>query len=350
MQLDDATFAAYKGTELENAVAYDNQIRVMKRDPETDYCVKFTDGICAIHKEQGPTMLGDACNFYPRVTRSFGSETIVTASLSCPEIARLSLFTPAAGFTEIETERLPSHLNNYQDAELTPEQCLKIHTTFLDACTSTDKPELVMARIYSTALSLSRIAKKDWPDASGFFLKTADARLPKAIIDSADKYKLLQIFAAVMHATGKKRSERLVEAINHTENTLGYDINWNNLELSLRAERSNPESRTPSMDCFANARNDEVLKNYIASQLSFTSFPFAGLGENPVEKAKLMTFKFALTKILITGLTNEAEIIQSIQACARIIDHIASPQLIFNLMEQFGWNNEGRIIGLFIPN
>jgi len=34
-------------------------------------------------------MLGDACHFFPRATRSIGERTIMSASMSCPEIARL---------------------------------------------------------------------------------------------------------------------------------------------------------------------------------------------------------------------------------------------------------------------
>jgi len=333
-----------------NAVAYDNQIRVMKRDPETDYCVKFTDGICAIHKEQGAPLLGDACNFYPRITRSLGLDTIMTATLSCPEIARLSLFDETRhpersegsfagaqddGWVEIETERLPSSLNNYQDPELSSEDCLKIHNIFLNACAVPDESELILSRIYSVASSLSRIAKKDWPDAAGFFLKTADGRLAQSISDPADKYKILQIFAAVFHATRKKMNPRLLESLEHLQTTIGAKIDWQTLELTLsEAEPEPTESR------------DDILKNYIAAQLSFTTFPFAGLGQNPIEKAKLLAFKFALAKLLIANLTDEAQIIQAIQSAARIIDHIASPDLIFNLMDQFGWTTEARILGL----
>lgn len=338
MQLDDATYAAYKGKDLENAVAYDNQTRVMKRDPNTDYCVKFTNGICSIHKDYGAAMLGDACNFYPRVTRTFESQIVMTATLSCPEITRLALFEENADyFTEIETERLPSHLNDYNDAELTAEQLLKIHSVFLNASHADEPADKIMARIYSVSSSISRIAKKDWPDATGFFMKTSDMRLAEPVSEEADIYKVLQIFAAVFHATKKKMNPRLIEVLINVENKLGIKIDWETLGINFQEDHQEQEL----------VADDAILRKYISAQLSFGTFPFAGLGENPIGKAKLLAYKFALTKIMISGLTEPAEIIQTIQSAARVIDHIASPELIFNLMGQFGWNTEGRIMGLF---
>jgi len=378
MQVDDATFAKYQGTELEAATAHDSdysgktaEIRVMKRDPQTDNCVKLTDGICAIHKDYGAPMLGDACNFYPRVARKLGDETIMAASLSCPEIARLALFTEAPQApAEIETERLPHYMPTCQTDGLSAVESLKIHTAFLAACASPDAPEKIMARIYSTAASLARIDKKDWPDAAPFMLKTADTRLPQAVGAADDKSKILQIFAAVIHATHKKLSPRLAEVIAHAENLLGVKINWETLELSLlentppsgreninftpssgrgwgRVAESQPASPNPPPNLLPKG-GGATLRNYIAAQLSFTAFPFAGLGATLPEKAKLLCYKFALAKVLINGLTTEAEIIQAIQSSARIIDHLASPELIFKLMDGFGWNTEARILGIFL--
>ena len=336
--MDDETYAKYKGTELESAVAHDGkyaEIRVMKRDPETNYCVKFDNGICAIHKNYGASMLSDACNFYPRVTRKLGEEILITASLSCPEIARLALFENSeANWQEIETERLPHSLSDYGDDELANEQALKIHEIFLKHCASTDDPGRILARIYVVAQSLSRIAKKDWPGAVEFYLKTADSRLPKTVSEVEDKYKILQIFAALIYASGKKPNQRLQEVLTATEKNLNMKFNWETLEISLLGDA--PEI----------AADNNVLRKYLLSQLSFSTFPYAGLGINMAEKAKLLCFKFALTKLLISGLKTEAEIIQTIQSTARTIDHIASPELIFKLMDDFGWKTDARIVGL----
>ncbi len=54
------------------------------------------DGWCWIHRRWGEEQLGDACALYPRHLRNIGDETVLSGSLSCPEIARLVLLADDA--------------------------------------------------------------------------------------------------------------------------------------------------------------------------------------------------------------------------------------------------------------
>lgn len=352
MQLDDKTFAKYQGTELENAVAYDgsnNEIRVMKRDQKTDYCIKFVDGKCGIHATKGAELLGDACNFYPRVTRQFADQTIMTATLSCPEIARLALFeSRAVQNLEEQTQRLPSTLIDYTPDGLNAESCLKVHNAFLAACDDTSaSPERIVARIYSAATSLQYISQTQWPDAAGFMLRMADNKLPQAGLDKADFYKLLQIFAGIIHATGKQRNERLSQTLSEIEQAIGVAVDWETLDLK-------PTSAT-ALDFSLSkwAKNSQqfapILRKFVQSQLSFGSFPFAGLGANIVEKAKLLTFRFALSRLALIAMpenSTEEEIVRAVQSISRVLDHLADPTLTLNLFEEAGWASDAKIRGL----
>src|SRR5687768_14752127 len=99
MQVDDAMVERYRqqAPELLDAVTTGHDGgHIMRRDEKTDYCVKFDNGLCSIHRDYGSDFLGDACHFYPRVTRRLGDKAVMTAALSCPEVARLSLFTDDA--------------------------------------------------------------------------------------------------------------------------------------------------------------------------------------------------------------------------------------------------------------
>ena len=178
MQLDDATFAKYEANNLQNAVAFDGDVRVMKRDPKTDFCVKFQDGICSIHKNLGSEFLGDACNFYPRVTRKLGDEAIMTLTPSCPEALRLMLEEGADIYEESELERLPANLKNWADEKISAGDALKIHQRFLAECKEQISPEKLVSRVFSVASSLNYIEKQDWADATNFMFKMADGKLP----------------------------------------------------------------------------------------------------------------------------------------------------------------------------
>lgn len=352
MQVNDATFAKYQGTELEDAIAYDGadkEIRVMKRDAETDYCIKFTDGKCSIHAAQGDEMLGDACNFYPRVTRKLGDEVIMTATLSCPEITRLMLFAEnPVQDVATDTNRFPEGLKDYLPAEMEAASAQKAHAAFLAACDDDDATaEKIVARIYSAAQSLKQIPQPEWGDATAFMLRMADGKLPEGVCDKGDYYKLLQIFVGIIYATKKKLQPRLLETVAEMQKALGVEVDWQTLTLTSKdagaLEWSMAKWKKHS------AKFDPLLKKFVQSQLSFGTFPFAGLGDGIEQKTTLIIFRFAITKLALMGLDEDAteeEIIRSIQSTSRVLDHLGDPTLTLNLFAESGWNNDTKIVGL----
>ena len=365
MQLNDEIFEKYKGTELEDAVAYDgaeNEIRVMKRDAETDFCVKFTDGICSIHATKGEDFLGDACNFYPRVTRKIDDEYIMTGTLSCPEVTRLMIFeNDNAEYTQAETDRFPETLKDYADNELSSQQALKAHQAFLDVCNTEDSPEIILSKIYSAAQSLERLPKKDWADAAAFMIKMGEAKLPPAQPDIADNYKILQIFAGIIHATGKNKRERLLETISYMQKACGVEVDWQTLVLNP----TDPQALEFSIKKWNENKSqfDDVMRKFLTAQISFTTFPLAGLGQTLTDKAKMIIFRFALTRLALMGIiaarhseldSESPEILKQvqddvtliIQSISRVMNHIADPTLTLQLMEDSGWVSDGKLRGL----
>ena len=320
MQLDDATFAKYEANNLQNAVAFDGDVRVMKRDPKTDFCVKFQDGICSIHKNMGNEFLGDACNFYPRVTRKLGDEAIMTLTPSCPEALRLMLEEGADIYEESELERLPANLKNWADEKISAGDALKIHQRFLAECKEQISPEKLVSRVFSVASSLNYIEKQDWADATNFMFKMADGKLPTPATQDIDKYNILQVFLGVLHATGKNRSERLQKVLDSLADFLGITINYQTLNLEQNFSKPTP----------AILPQNDVLKQYVAAQISFSCFPFAGIGDDLRQKAQVLIFKFALTKLALKNWQGNA--VDCIQPISRIIDHIADAELIVKLM------------------
>ncbi len=351
MQLDDATYAKYEGTDLEDAVAYDGankEIRVMKRDAETDYCIKFTDGKCSIHAAQGDEMLGDACNFYPRVTRKFGDEVVMTATLSCPEVTRLMLFAdnPVAE-VQADANRFPSTLKDYLPEELNTESAQKTHAAFLAASNADVSAEKVLKRLYSATQSLKYIPQKEWGDATAFMLKMADGKLPETTPDKADYYKLLQIFVGIVYATKKKLQPRLMETVAEMQKALGVEVDWNT--LALTATDAGALDWSISKWKKNASKYDALLKKFIQSQLSFNHFPFAGIAEGIEDKGKLLIFRFAITRIALMGLDgseSEEDITRSIQSISRVLDHLGDATLTLNLFNESGWESDARICGL----
>ena len=343
MQVDDATFVKYQQNNMENVVSYDDNIRVMKRDNKTDYCIKFTDGICGIHKEKGEEFLGDACNFYPRITRNLGEQTLMTLSLSCPEAARLSLEENSDFNYSLQNfDRLPFHVIDWLPDGISGDNAITIHNRFLAEAKQDITAEKLLARLYAVSVSLDALNKNDWVGAVNFMFKIADGKLLPPEKSDMDDYNIFQSFLGILHATGKKTPERLENVVNSIAVMLGVEVNYKTLNLTpknLAAYES--AKRQWQQNSFTS-----VLKNYVVAQISAGTMPFGGMGKNFTERAQILIFKFALVRLALManiGTQNVADIIQPI---CRVMDHLSSPTLTLNLMEQFGWNSQSRLLGI----
>jgi len=161
MQVDKKTKELYENEapELLEALSSGESAIIMKRDEKTDYCIKFNNGICKIHKEKGDKFLGDACYFFPRITRKFDDKIIMSASLSCPEITRLALLDDNPfELVESTEERIPAESKNYSTSQHDPKTELSLINSFIEFANDESKsPERIMASLISVAFSLKNI-------------------------------------------------------------------------------------------------------------------------------------------------------------------------------------------------
>lgn len=325
MQLDDATYAKYQGTPLEAAVAHDGNLRVMKRGAD-DVCVKFEGGKCGIHAQFGDNMLGDACNFYPRVTRKLAEQTLMTATLSCPEIVRLSLEDGGFDYAQTEQQRLPELKSTSGE--------LAVHNVFLEQGAKDANANSNMARIFAVSESLANLNVADWVGASAFMFKIADSKILPPEVGDADELNIYLIFLGLLHATHKTPSARLLEVMAGIEAVLGVKIDRATMNIEFLP------TKKPKM-----AVSDADLNSYLKAQMSFNTYPYAGIGANISDKARILVFKYALTKLALSSCGDK---VIAIQALARILDHLADPKLMLSLLDQLKFNSHARIFGLIM--
>lgn len=359
MQLDAAMRGRYakEAPELLNAVAEDGAGGfIMKRDPETDYCVRFENGLCGIHQQYGTDFLGDACHFYPRATRRLGEAVVMTAVPSCPEVARLALFGNAPlKLVHAEADRLPYSLKDYLPEKLSAGQALSVHEAFVSAAGDEQAPpELAFARIANTAHALGAIKMEDWPEAVPFYLQTADMRLPQPEPRPEDPFNLLHALCGLVAASKKRLSPRLAETITAMERALHTEINWQAVGLVTHDD---------SLACYLALREawnrsyarqyDAVLRRWLQLQLSVALFPFAGLGSTLSERTtiigvRLATFRLAImchSSILRATLPQDV-VVRVAQSLARVLDHLADSAFSIQVYTEVGWVGESRMRGL----
>ncbi len=348
MQLDAPMREKYakEKPELLDAVAEEGGIAIMRRDPNTDYCVKFENGLCGIHKQYGAAFLGDACNFYPRVTRALGTQTLMTATPSCPEVARLAFYlgVPFAPH-ETQGERLPHSLKDYLPPELEPAQAQTVHDAFLLAVEEAPFAQ-AFARIASVARSLEKLPVKSWPEAVPFYLKSADARLPAPEPKAEDPFNLLHALCGLQVASRKKLNPRLAETIAAMERALGATIAWEGAGIALAPDSFEKWQRVRA--AWKEEHYDKILQRALQLQLSVALFPFAGLGNTLSERitiigVRLATFRLALICAFDPG---EEEVVRIAQSLARLLDHLGDPAWSLNIYSETGWVKEPRLRAL----
>jgi hypothetical protein len=358
MQVDDVTLAKYKATapELLSAVEMEaDGSQVMKRDSVTRHCVKMEDGLCSIHKKYGDTMLGDACHFYPRVTRALGAQNTMTATPSCPEVVRLMLLLDAP-FAPVSAnvDRLPQTLKNYLPEGMTPEAAAPVHQAFL-ACALDESiaPQQALARISNVARRMPLLDIKTLDQSVPLYLRLADGSIPKAEAHPADSFNLLHALCGLIVASHKPISDRLKKTISEVEQSLQVTLDWQNVQIALRENSGAALAEIQEKWRAAEPHYAHTLRRYLAMQLSLNLFPFAGLGEDAAEHITFIGVRFATIKLALAcahhlhGTLSNDDIVRIIQSLSRFLDHLGDGAFSLSIYNETGWTKEARLLALF---
>jgi len=358
MQVDRVTQQLYEkeAPELLGALSTGEADVIMKRDPKSDYCVKFDGGLCNIHKEKGSRFLSDACHFYPRVTRKLGGETYQSAALSCPEIARLALYEKGDMFQyeTVQLDRLPESLKDYKPAGVTEAKAAETMQAFLRLVLRTPSPERAVALLMNVSQSLELIDISNWPEAAPLFIRIAEERLPAPESHPADDYRLLNILVALVSASKQTERPRLEETIHQMERALKVHIDRESLGIvSDGGVLDAHEVLRPRWDKFGRETMAPVLTRWLAAELSIACFPFAGFGHGLKDRAVVLGVRFATLRLALMAhvlpdgtLPSQAEVIRIVQSLARFMDHLADPAFSLMAYQEAGWTKEPRLRAL----
>jgi lysine-N-methylase len=355
MQLTRETVAKYEAEapELLESVTSGEAEFIMKRDATTDYCVKFDAGWCGIHKRYGSDMLGDACHFYPRITRAVGETVLTTAALSCPESARRMLLEEG-GFDWVpRTEtRVPFSMKQYLPEGMQEAEMLALHALFLrEAGNPAHTAEENLLRLVSVVQSLSSQPMTEWGKAAPFFFTMAAGRLPKAEAAATDPFNLAHALHGLVGAAKASNRPRLMQTIASIAEVLGITFEGAGIALS-------PDAAQRFLTMQHHWRQhapDGLLGRYLQAQMSVAFFPFAGLGASLDERITIIGVRFATVKLALMaeakragGALSEESTIRAVQSLSRFLDHLADPTLSLQIYHEAGWTRPSRLRGLLM--
>lgn len=360
MVVDDPTASLYRheAPELEEALDHTAVGTVMRRDCTSDTCVKLTAGLCGIQKQYGTAFVNDSCHFYPRITRRLGAELHMSAFLSCPSIARLALFGERPFVhSGHRVERLPNKVRDILPEGLTPKEGASVIEGFLAlAGDPTSSPERAMVRIACVAQSLQHQPPARWAEATPFLIDSVEDRLATAEADAADPHRLLLALAVLAHAAQHPSGERFQETFRTMEKALAVRLEPSSFALMRLPGPVGPDDAYPRLrELWQDAapRMAPVLHRWLQAEIDSSAFPHAGLGSNPAERATILGIRFATVRLaLMSHVADDGTppdpdtIVRVVQSLARLLDHLAEPELSLSIYREAGWHREARLRGL----
>ncbi len=351
MQLTQETVTQYQqqAPALMESVTHGEAEWVMKRDPATDHCVKFDQGWCGIQREYGEAFLGDACYFYPRITRALGETVVTTAALSCPEAARLMLTqSDALAFAPRAEMREPFVIRNSLPGGLEASAALAIHQQFLEMATDESiTPERALMRISAVARGLEHQPVHSWAEILPLYIRMADSRIPRPEAHPADLIHLAQAFYGLVMAS-PYRKPALLAIIAQLADALGVHFGEQG-SLTLAPDAAERGVQLLVRDRGRSPRVTAILRRYLTAQVSQALFPFALWGGGLSQGMTVLGVRYATVKYALAahGAENDdAALSAHIARLARFFDHLGDPTLSLAIYTETGWVRESRLRAL----
>jgi lysine-N-methylase len=171
------------------ATARDRRFATLQRTPDGRCVFLAPDGLCAVHTAHGAAALPGVCATYPRVLTEAGAHLSLTATLSCPEAARLCLLAEdAVRMDAADAEAIALLRVRHRVSTASHDPFVRhfpaIRTAFLDLIAMRDYP--VASRLYATAHLARRLDAA--PAARG--RAAADSAVHEAIAACGDAQTL----------------------------------------------------------------------------------------------------------------------------------------------------------------
>ncbi len=364
MQVDEATLERYRTqapellAAVEQSKDHANDVDwLMRKDAATGFCVKLQGGLCGIYPKYGSDFLGDACHFYPRMTRKLGSQILMDGVLSCPEMVRQALYQPQTSNREtVSIDRLPVGIKNYLPPDLNEADALAIHQCFIDTAGDTSfSVEEAFVRIASVTRSIGRSGLASWPQAVPFYLKNVGMWIPMSEPNPLDPFNLLHAFAGLVVATRKPITGRLKDTLDEMQKALAVTLDMEKVIINTTDDSASAIEGVRMLwkEVGASVKYDDILRRYLQIQMAETLFPFAGPGKVPVEcitivGARLATIKLALMCACAVHGPDLSQdvVVRIIQSISRVLDHLASADFSLQIYAETGWTQEGRMRAL----
>lgn len=354
IEVDKPTHKKYqKKHDLVDAALPCGESYAMLCDKPLGTCLQNRDGLCGIQQRYGEEYLSDTCYFYPRSLRRMGAQVMVSASISCPEIARMVLYENAMfSRSPYELGRKMALDTNYLPDTLTEDAALAVHLPIQKALEDESlTAEQHMLRLIGLCDALENAEHGAWTALVETHLNAPPPTLPQGNAD--DALRLLHKLLGIAVADAAQYRPRLYQTIRDMEKALETPLHWTKAALDYTPEGLHAAQSVADSWRVHGKGFDTVLRNWLAAYVSTRVFPFAGLGATPMEEMRVCSLYFATVKLaLMCACYRENqpvapnETIRIAQSIARLYDHALKATDFFNDADPASWQTTAGLSAL----
>lgn len=309
--------AGQTAPELLNLIAREHDDYRIRKNTNNQ-CQALQHGRCAIHAARGEPALPDICSTYPRMYRRINDLTVKSATMSCPEVTRLVLFSDAPFRLEEPLEddyrSSASTLSSFDG--LDDQGWVDTVSFFNDLVLGPERATGdVLVQLYELVGQLTRVPYAQWSEAAApltqaYHLPAAD---PVPIVSDPLLLVLFEIAQAPFVPDSLRQSVMAAIDIEPGETPQHNRVNLK------------PQVREMAYSA-AGAALEPVLKRFIAAEMTRTGFPFISTtsagqdyGLNLVEWAATLAIRtLALRYLLLV----QAAALPQAPTAQQIVDHV----------------------------
>jgi hypothetical protein len=205
------------------------------------------------------------------------------------------------------------------------DDALAIHALFLHMLDDGAPIEHVLLRIRSVTQSLQSLPQTSWKEALPMYIRMADGRIPPAQPQMADAFNILNILCVLVALSPPTARPRLQQTIDEMCGALQVIFDKNAYTLQT-TEQSAPQWQA-MQEVWKGQWSmtlQPLLRRWVRSQLSLSLFPFAGAGEDAVQRITIIAIRFATVRlalmsacVMYEGVPPQTEIVRIVQSLAR---------------------------------
>ncbi|MEK4353559.1 flagellin lysine-N-methylase [Paenibacillus sp. FSL R5-0475] len=297
------------------------------------------DKLCSIHKTLGEDYLSNVCSTYPRTTNQVNETLEKSATLSCPEVARLVLLNPIGiQFNEIEES---INVRNFMNKQINTNREMsskKIDGYFWDLRIFTI--QVLQNRSYSIAHRLI-ILGMFYQKIQGYHLEGRLDDIPQQISSYSSliedgsfqdalagittsttiQMQLLKELTDIRMNTGVQ-SYRYIECFSELLEGIQYTKDSTVEEVTKRYQLAYSEYYAPFM-----TPNEYILENYLVNYVYKNLFPSTN-NTDIFDSYILLVVHYSLIKLHLIGMAGHHKgdfgvnhVIKLVQSFAKTVEH-----------------------------